>query len=358
MAMWRRLESRFILLGLLFVYVEWVCLMKTYTKNVFSSIILVEAVIALILVLAVIQAHIDTYASGINVNTSITISSFNLSFTIINVTFADYINDTLNQVYYRAMNGYKFVIVKYTLRYLLESEQICIVYVHEHVRLITNVGNWYKLFNYLDYANNLMISTPTEDVIKNAVSVYPVEGLCAYYNLIPRMYDMVFMIPKNESPIALSLIPSGKNVYVVYLSSQNTITNTVTTTVVTTQTVTEKLTEIVPTTIVSKETETMTTTVTATQTRTETVSTTQVVLSTLTTTTTVKETEIQTETHTMTTMQVIPTTITLKEISTSVLTSVFTTTVKQIVTDWTTTAIVAIVLLILGFAIGYIIKRR
>jgi len=320
--------------------------MKTCIKNVFSSIILVEAVIALILVFSIVQANVGTHASAINVNTTITISNFNLSFTIINVTFANYINDTFNNVYYRAMDGYKFVIVKYTLKYLVESEQFCFIYVHEHVRLITNVGNWYKLFNYLDYANKLIISTPTEDVIRNAVSVYPVEGLCVYYTLASRVYDMVFMIPKNESPIALSLIPSGKDVYVVYLGSQNTITNTITMTVVTTQTITEKLTETVTT------TEIMTTAITATETRTETVSTT------LTTTATVKETETKTgtltETQTITTTQVVPTTITLKETSTSV----FTTTVKQTVTDLTTTAIVAIVLLILGFAIGYIITRR
>jgi len=333
--------------------------MKTQCiQNWFSSIILVEAVIALILVLAVIQSHVGSYVSGsINVNTTITISDFDLSFTIINVTFADYINDTLNNVYYRAMDGYKFVIVKYTLRYLVESGQLCVIYVREHVRLITNVGNWYKLFNYLDYADNLMVLAPTENVVKNAVSVRPAEGVCVY-NLMSNVYDMVFMIPKNESPIALSLIPSGKNVYVVYLDIQNTVTKTVLTTVVTTQTVTEKYTETVLT------TETMTATVTATETRTETVSTTvtttQVVPTTLVTTATVKETEtkVQTETKTITTTEVVPTTITLKETSTSVLTSVFTTTVKQTVTDWTTTAIVATILLILGFAIGYIIKRK
>ncbi|MET1160653.1 MAG: glucodextranase DOMON-like domain-containing protein [Thermoprotei archaeon] len=84
--------------------------------------------------------------------------------------------------------------------------------------------------------------------------------------------------------------------------------------------------------------------VTVTQTVTQTQTTTQTLTQTLT------ETLEKTITETQTKTQTIERTITTVSISP--------TTVTQTVTDWTTTGVIAVILLIIGVAIGYVIKRR
>ncbi|PUA33204.1 MAG: hypothetical protein B7O98_01855 [Zestosphaera tikiterensis] len=130
-------------------------------------------------------------------------------------------------------------------------------------------------------------------------------------------------------------------------TTATTVTTTVTVTKTTTVTITEVKTTAAPATTVT-ETKTTTVPTTITTVRPTTVVTTEV--KTLTTTTAIPITIVQTQTLTQTTTT--QTTITITTPKTE------TTTATQTITDWTTTGIVAVVLLVIGIALGYFIKRK
>jgi len=155
--------------------------------------------------------------------------------------------------------------------------------------------------------------------------------------LLDNGYAVIDNYPNEFSPYTWSLFE--------YLPYDPCVSGT---TVTTTKTVTKTDTVTI--------TSTLTNTVTTTKATTVTVPTTYTTY--IPTTTTVRETTTIRETVTSPTT----TTFTLITPSTTTLTTTSTTTLRETTTivavDWTTTGVIAVVLLVIGIAIGYIIKRK
>jgi len=197
--------------------------------------------------------------------------------------------------YYGAKQGYKIVLLRLRIANLgVKTESVSNIW--DYV-LVTDAKRSYDNV----YPVSLeWILTPTEDVTRNAVSS---ETLDPFASVAPNTAvegDIIFQIPMDETPIELHFKVGifEATEAVIYLQPPYTYTLIGKTPAIIT----------IPTTITIKET--MTTTIIST----------------------IREINTITTTHT------IPTTITA--------------------TDWTTTGIVAVVLLVIGIAIGYIIKRK
>jgi len=180
----------------------------------------------------------------------------------------------------------------------------------------------------------------------------------------PRVVDMLAPTDQDQYSMLKSYDIAAKTLAVVYGIKVSiyyppvtvTITSTTTVTTTATMTVTTTVTTSVPTVVTVVVPTTVTTT--ATETKTTTVPTTVITMVPTTVTTTV------TQTTTATTTIEKPTIIISKEITTVTTTSPSPTTVTTTVTtattvvDWSTTGIAAVVLLITGLTLGYVIRRR
>jgi len=194
----------------------------------------------------------------------------------------------------------------------------------------------YPSFNVSSVAMEIEYVTPV-------VNIYPIPGM-----LIGPVAHLATATGEPPAEITTTTV-----------TETTTITNTTTVTV--TETITETTTETTTETVTETTTETYT--VIETETVTETIN--QTITETTTVTETVTETQTQTITYTTTETETVTSNVTqtITETKTETFTTTTTetvttpTTVTETVTDMTMTAIVGIILLIIGIAIGHFALR-
>jgi len=216
---------------------------------------------------------------------------------------------------------------------------------------------------------HLVVAHPTAD----AIGIEIVKGFAKVVNITKAGSRVTYAVIEVEKSgaIVLSLRAcSDTSLNPAYVSTKQealaptptptpatvTVTTTVTTTYTTTQTM------VVPTVVTTTYVTTITipTTYTTTIRVYETATATTTVVKYETVTTTIEKTVEKTTTLTVATPQTVTTTsvVTMPVEKTVTLTVTTLTTVYERVVDWSTTIPIAVILLVVGIAIGYLIKRR
>jgi len=260
--------------------------------------------IILTLVIVSMQAFY-VYSDVTRASINVTVKVGDWEITVVSMTQATYIKS--DDDYYSVAQGFKIVLI--TLRLTnLGSKTSYIPGIYSFV-LVTDAG---KSYNRAYTYELTLVWLVTEDVINNAVTY---DALNLFANVAPGTSvegDIMFQILVTETPTRLHFtVDMFEPVeVVVYLQPPYTFT-------IIGETATSPSTPLITTAIIVRESATVTTTVTQTT------------------------TVITTATSTIEKL----TTVTSKE------------TITVTATDWTSAATLAVMLFVIGIAIGYIAKR-
>jgi len=321
--------------------------------------------IALTLVIVSILASLYVYGEVVRSSIGVTVRVGDWEIIVVNMTQAKYIRS--DSSYYSAKQGFRIVLV--TLKLTNIGNKTHAVGEIWGFTLVTDAKRSYdRCYTY--ELTPLWSPNITEDVIKNAATY---NGLISFIDVYPGTSvegDVMFQIPETESPVELHFkigILFELTEVVVYLQPPYTFTvirETATPTIPFALTVTTTLTTYIPITTTVRETTTIRETVTLPTTTTLTLITPSTTTLTTTSTTTLREITTIRETVTS------PTTTTATTITTVLQSTTVTTTIEKPTTitlretttataiDWTSTTVLAVILFVIGIAIGYIVKRR